>query len=80
MSNVSRREYLFKIKSQYNKSTKLENKQMLDEFYKVCDYNHKYAIILLNRKSFSNNYEFKTRCEKNQCDPESWGLKILIYL
>jgi len=41
-------DYLKKIYQRYHKSSKKEKKQILDEFCKVCDYNRKYAIWLLN--------------------------------
>ena len=79
MSNVSRREYLFAIKSRYLKATKQEKKQILDEFCIACGYHRKYAISLLNKKSFPSNYELKKKGPKKKYNnPEI--LKILTYL
>ena len=41
-------EYLKKIYQRYHKSDKQEKTQILNEFCKVCGYNRKYAIWLLN--------------------------------
>lgn len=41
-------EYLKKIYQRYHKSDKQEKNQILNEFCKVCKYNRKYAIWLLN--------------------------------
>lgn len=41
-------EYLKKIYQRYHKSNLKQKKQILDEFCKVCEYNRKYAIQLLN--------------------------------
>jgi hypothetical protein len=51
MSNTSRREYLETIQSRYKKASKSEKNKILDEFCRVCEYNRKYAIRLLNDKS-----------------------------
>ena len=48
MTNGSKRQYLLKIKNRYLKSDKAEKNQILNEFCKVCGYNRKYAIRLLN--------------------------------
>jgi len=79
MSNVSRREYLFAIKSRYLEAIKQEKKQILDEFCNACGYHRKYAISLLNRKSFLSNYELKKKGPKKKYNnPEI--LKILTCL
>jgi len=51
MSNTSRIEYLQSIRHRYRKANKSEKNKILDEFCKVCGYNRKYAIRLLNPKS-----------------------------
>src|SRR3990172_10453323 len=48
MSLKSRMEYLKCIYQRYRKATKVAKSEILKEFCKVCDYNRKYAIRLLN--------------------------------
>jgi hypothetical protein len=48
MSNKAKKEYLLEIRKRYFSSTKAEKQSILNEFCKVCDYNRKYAIRLLN--------------------------------
>jgi hypothetical protein len=48
MSRRSRRDYLQSIHSRYRKSSPAEKGHILDEFCKVCGYNRKYAIRVLN--------------------------------
>jgi hypothetical protein len=50
MSNASRGEYLETIQPRYKKANKSEKNKILDEFCKICGYNRKYAIRLLNEK------------------------------
>ena len=45
----SKREYLRSIYERYRQAQRAEKKMMLEEFCKVCGYNRKYAIWLLNR-------------------------------
>ena len=79
MSNISRREYLFAIKSRYLKAIKQEKKQILDEFCKACGYHRKYAVSLLNKRSFTSSYQLKKKGPKKRYNnPET--LKILTYL
>lgn len=42
-------EYLKSIYHRYRKSSLKEKKQILDEFCKICNYNRKYALWLLNK-------------------------------
>ena len=49
MSQSEKRAYYFAIKDRYLNSTKQEKSLILDEFCKVCGYNKKYAIRLLNK-------------------------------
>src|SRR3990172_6265444 len=51
MSNKAKVEYLTEIKKRYCSSSKAEKQTILDEFCKVCGYNRKYAIRLINRNS-----------------------------
>lgn len=61
MSRKSKCEYLSEIKKRYLQSDKKLKQKILDEFCKVCDYNRKYAIRLLNGKNKKKN--------KNQIKP-----------
>ena len=49
MSPGSRREYLRSIRLRYLKAKRFEKSRILDEFCRVCGYQRKYAIRLLNR-------------------------------
>lgn len=51
MCKNSRKEYLMSIRKRYKSSSKLEKKNILDEFCKTCGYNRKYSIRILNTKS-----------------------------
>lgn len=48
MSKKSKSEYLREISQRYLQSDKAEKQKILDEFCKVCSYNRKYAIRILN--------------------------------
>ena len=54
MSNKAKKEYLVEIKKRYFSASKDEKKIILEEFCKVCKYNRKYAIRLLNKKDSKN--------------------------
>jgi hypothetical protein len=49
MAQQSKREYLRSIHGRYRQAGRAEKGQMLEEFCKVCGYQRKYAIWLLNR-------------------------------
>jgi len=49
MARRSKREYLRSTYKRYRQAQRAEKKMMLEEFCKVCGYNRKYAIWLLNR-------------------------------
>lgn len=49
MSKRAKNEYLLEIKIHYQRASKEEKRQILDEFCKVCGYNRKYAIRILNK-------------------------------
>ena len=49
MSRKAKSEYLKEIKPRYKKADKLEKNKILNEFCKICGYNRKYAIYLLNK-------------------------------
>jgi len=48
MSRRSKRDYLLTIYPRYRRASLLEKGHILDEFCKVCGYNRKYAIRVLN--------------------------------
>ncbi len=49
MARRSMREYLRSIYKPYQRAPRAEKGMILEEFCKVCGYNRKYAIWLLNR-------------------------------
>lgn len=49
MARQSKREYLRSIHERYRRARRAEKTAMLEEFCKVCGYNRKYAIWLLQR-------------------------------
>lgn len=51
MGKTSRNEYYLSIKERYKKSDKRRKKYILNEFCRICGYNRKYAIRLLNNKN-----------------------------
>ena len=69
MSQQSKLEYLHEIKDRYKNSSKKEKQKILDEFCKICCYNRKYAIRLLN-SAFNKTNVKKTspRGRKKQYD------------
>lgn len=68
MSQKSKIEYLNEIKDRYQKSSKLNKTKILDEFCKICDYNRKYAIQLLNSKNDKNIKNLSKRGRKKEYD------------
>lgn len=68
MSKRSKNEYLKEIRFRYQKSKKEEKKQILDEFCKVCSYNRKYAIRVLNTDPVINIPEKKKPGPKRKYD------------
>lgn len=57
MSTTSQREYLQTIQERYRKAGKAEQGIILNEFCRICNYNHKYAIGLLGTAStFTNGF------------------------
>lgn len=53
MSKKSKNEYLIEVRKRYFKVNKEEKQKILDEFCKVCGYNRKYAIRLINKRSLN---------------------------
>ena len=49
MNGMNRREYLRAIWDRYRRCKPDQKGKILDEFCRVCGYNRKYAIGLLNR-------------------------------
>lgn len=56
MRNESKREYLKEIRERYFDASRTAKAHILNEFCKVCGYNRKYAIRLLNSTSKKNNF------------------------
>lgn len=52
MSTTSKREYLASIRIRYKTSSKGVKTMILDEFCRVCEYDRKYALRLLNPKPY----------------------------
>ncbi len=59
MSKKAKAEYLLEIKSRYQNASKEEKQRILNEFCKICGYNRKYAIHLLNQKEKKKNQKKK---------------------
>lgn len=59
MSHKDKLVYIYAIKDRYIKSNKQEKKLILDEFCKVCNYNRKYAIRILNKPA--NKWQYKKK-------------------
>jgi hypothetical protein len=59
MSQNEKKAYYYAIKERYLKSNKKEKSIILNEFCKICGYNKKYAIRLLNKKD-TFKYKKKT--------------------
>lgn len=58
MSQNEKKAYYYAIKERYLKSNKREKSIILNEFCKICGYNKKYAIRLLNKK---DTYQYKKK-------------------
>lgn len=69
MSNEAKLGHLLAIKKRYLSSTKAEKKIILDEFCKTCDYNRKYAIRLINKRSVTSPGKKKPGRSKKYCHP-----------
>lgn len=65
MSKKAKEEYLSTIREKYLKSSKRGKNKILNEFCKVCSYNRKYAIRVLNRSSSEGK-----KIEKQRCGPK----------
>ena len=61
MSNTSKRQYLETIRDRYRSGPKGAKTMILAEFCRVCGYNRKYAIRLLNAKSPSASSDGRHR-------------------
>ena len=51
MSKKSKDEYLIEVRKRYLKENKEEKQIILYEFCRICEYNRKYVIRLINKKS-----------------------------
>jgi len=71
MGQNEKKAYCYAIKERYNKSSKQDKSIILNEFCKVCGYNKKYAIRLLNKK---DTY----RCKKKVGRKSSYSSPVFI--
>jgi len=80
MGNAAKKEYLLSIRSRYLSASWFEKRQILDEFCRVCDYNRKYALRILNQESSpKSSHRTAKRGPKSRYDnPEI--LEVLKYL
>ena len=62
MSKKSRYEYLLTIRERYIQSDKEGKNKILNEFCKICRYNRKYAIRILNKDPVKGKRSNKKRC------------------
>jgi len=62
MSKESKKQYLTAIRERYKNAEKEEKKTILNEFCRVCRYNRKYAIRLLNKDPISEGQSNKKSC------------------
>jgi hypothetical protein len=69
MSNKAKREYLFELRKRYCSSSKTQKQIILDEFCKVCGYNRKYAIRLINSKHNKSKNSKKPGRPKKYSNP-----------
>jgi len=69
MSRRAKVEYLREIKKRYFSASKSEKQKILDEFCKVCEYNRKYAIRLINKKRIIAETKKKPGRHKTYSDP-----------
>lgn len=69
MSNKAKKEYLFELRKRYCSSSKAEKQIILDEFCKVCGYNRKYAIRLINSNHNKSKKSKKTGRPKKYNHP-----------
>ena len=51
MSNRSKKEYVASLRELYKDATRKQKTAMLEECCRICLYNRKYAITLLNTRS-----------------------------
>lgn len=70
MSKRAKREYLLEIRKRYFVATKLEKKQILNEFCLICEYNRKYAIRLINTRDMPKRSYKRPGRKKKYHHPE----------
>jgi len=68
MSNRSKKEYIEKIRFFYKGSTKQQKRAILDDCCRVCGYNRKYAIRVLNTESNGYSNKVAKRGRKRRYD------------
>jgi len=68
MSHQSKLEYLNEIRKRYKNSSKSEKGKILDEFCKICCYNRKYAIQLLQPSETKTKSNLSKRGRKREYD------------
>jgi len=66
MSQKAKAEYLSQIKPRYKRTSKSEKQKILNEFCRVCGYNRKYAIHLLNKSDKGQNSRKKKAGRKRR--------------
>jgi hypothetical protein len=69
MSNKAKKEYLREIRKRYFSSSKQQKQSILDEFCKNCNYNRKYAIRLINKKTSAIKIRKRAGRHKKYDDP-----------
>lgn len=70
MSKKAKREYLLEIRKRYFTVSKLQKKQILNEFCVNCKYNRKYAIRLINSKDIPKTSYKRPGRKKKYHHPE----------
>lgn len=75
MSQKAKEEYFREIKPRYKRADKLEKQRILDEFCRICGYNRKYAIRLLNRKDEDSPKKKKRKLGR----PKSYNDPVIIH-
>ncbi|RJP65712.1 MAG: transposase [Ignavibacteriales bacterium] len=69
MSKRAKKEYLKEIRKRYLSSSKQDKQIILDEFCKICNYNRKYAIRLINKSNSSKKIKKRAGRHKKYNDP-----------
>ena len=72
MGRTEKKAYVEAIRQRYKKANRAKKSRNLEEFCETCNYNHKYAIRLLNKKT-------SRRAPKNRCQSVS-DFTFLLFL